>query len=220
MTKAYHPSDREARDDRQFERLVFFSDAVFAIAITLLVLDLRAIPGPHGELQLATAVPGFFSFALSFAVIGRYWLAHHSLFGALRREDAALRATNFVFLFAVVFLPFPTKMLNEYKMSTTSVVFYALSVATVGLLQVLLCFVARRPALMRPGETRGGTARFAVRALVAPVIFIVSVAGAWPEPRVTALLWILIVPASLATNRLAPMLQRRIDARTVARAST
>jgi uncharacterized membrane protein len=205
--------DETARGDRQFERLVFFSDAVFAIAITLLVLDLRVVAGPHGELRLATALPSIVSFALSFAVIGRYWLAHHALFGGLRREDAPLRAANFLFLFAVVFLPFPTKVLNEYPMSTATVVFYAASVATVGLLQVLLCFVARRPVLLRPGETRGATMRFAVRALPAPIIFVASAAAAAAglQPRLAAYLWILILPASLGADRLAPLLQRRID---------
>jgi uncharacterized membrane protein len=206
-------SDHEGREDRQFERLVFFSDAVFAIAITLLVLDIRVTPGPHGALRLDTAVPSIVSFALSFAVIGRYWVAHHALFGGLRREDPTLRAANLVFLFAVVFLPFPTKVLNEYPISTTSVEFYGVSVATVGLLQILLCFIARRARLMRAGETRGGTVRFAVRALAAPSVFIVSiaVAAAGSEPRVAAYLWILIVPVSLAADRLAPILQRRID---------
>jgi uncharacterized membrane protein len=213
-------SDHEAREARQFERLVFFSDAVFAIAITLLVLDLRTTPGPHGELRLATAVQGIVSFGISFVLIGRYWIAHHALFGALRQEDAPLRAVNFVFLFCIVFLPFPTKVIEQYPLSTTSVVFYALSVAAVGLTGVVLCFVARRPALLRPGETRGGTVRFALRALPSPLIFIASTAMAWPAPRLTPFLWILIWPASLGAEWLGRRLQRRIDGRPASNAST
>jgi hypothetical protein len=93
------------------------------------------------------------------------------------------------------------------------VVFYGVSVAAVGLLQVVLCFVARRPALLRPGETRGGTVRFAVRALAAPIVFIISTAAAWAgaEPRIAAYLWVLILPLTRAAEWLAPILQRRID---------
>jgi uncharacterized membrane protein len=215
-----HTAEHDGRLDRQFERLVFFSDAVFAIAITLLVLDLRAPPGPHGELRLSSSVGSIISFAISFFVIGRYWLAHHALFGALRREDGALRAINLVFLFSVVFLPFPTKVLEAFPLTTTSVMFYALSVAAVGLLQVVLCFVARRPHLLRAGETRGGTVHFAFHSLSAPLVFLASTAVAWPTPRLTPFVWILILPASLLADRLGRRIERRLDARRPAGAST
>jgi uncharacterized membrane protein len=82
----------------QLERLVFFSDAIFAIAITLLVLDLKLAPDSHGVIIWDEIGPKLFAFALSFFVIGIYWLNHHQLFGALRTEDGALRWVNLLFL--------------------------------------------------------------------------------------------------------------------------
>jgi uncharacterized membrane protein len=203
--------DREDRGERQFERLVFFSDAVFAIAITVLVLDLKAPLGPHGELRLAGAISGVVSFLISFFVIGRYWIAHHSLFGALHREDGPLRALNLVFLASVVFLPFPTSVLETFTASRTTVDFYALSVGAVGLLQVCLCLVARRSGLMRPGETRGGTMQTVAQSLPAPVVFLVSVAVAQVSPRSAMLLWVAILPAGGVADRIGRRLRRRID---------
>ena len=63
-----------------FDRLLFFSDAVFAIAITLLVLDLRVPDDAHAPFDLTPLIPRFAAFGVSFYVIGRYWMAHHSLF--------------------------------------------------------------------------------------------------------------------------------------------
>jgi uncharacterized membrane protein len=201
----------DERASRQLERLIFFSDAVFAIAITVLVLDLRVIPGPHHELRLATAVPGMISFAISFYVIGRYWLAHHALFGALRREDGRLRTVNLAFLAGVVFLPFPTVLLETYDASVTSVVFYAASVGVVGLLQIWLCLVARRPALMFEGETRGGTIAMVLRSAPAPAVFLVSIGLAVVAPRAALYFWMLLWPLGRAMDIIARRTQARID---------
>ena len=110
----------------QFERLVFFSDAVFAIAITLLVLDLRLPLSSHGEINLGGIGSKVFGFALSFSVIGIYWLSHHRLFGELRAKDRALRVANLFFLASIVFLPFPTSVIAQFPATTVSVVFYRL----------------------------------------------------------------------------------------------
>jgi uncharacterized membrane protein len=212
--------ERERAAERQFERLVFFSDAVFAIAITVLVLDLKAPRGPHGEPQLRASVSDVIGFLISFAVIGRYWLAHHALFGALRREDGPLRTVNLVYLASIAFLPFPTSVLETFTASATTVIFYALSVATVGLLQVALCLVARRPALMRTGQTRGGTALAVAQSVPAPAIFLASTLVALVSPRAAMYLWIAIWPASRLGDWVGEKVRRRIDGLTVHAAST
>ena len=139
------PPPVNERAERQFERLAFFSDAVFAIAITLLVLDLKP-PNPHAPFDLRSMEPSFEGFAISFFVISLYWLAHHQLFGSLLREDRRLRVTNLWFLASVAFLPYPTSVIGSYDTATGPVIFYALSVATVGVLLVVLTWAARRPA--------------------------------------------------------------------------
>jgi len=207
-----HP---KARDDhnahRQFERLVFFSDAVFAIAITLLVLDLRAPAGPLDEQAWREIFPKVLGFGISFFVIGIYWMAHHELFGSLESEDGPLKVANLAFLASIVFLPFPTSLIAGRVNSTASVAFYALSVASVGLLLVMLTLVARRPALMRPGETRGRTLRFVTRSLGAPLVFVISAVVAIWRPNLAALSWLAVWPAVRVAGLLGRAVEKRVD---------
>ncbi len=137
-----------------FERFIFFSDAVFAIAITLLAPDLKPPHGRAGEFDLTTQIPNLIGFGLSFHVVGRYRLAHHALFETVRAYDRRLLVVNLVFLASIAFLPFPTSVVAQEKAETGPVVLYAVSVAAVGLLMMLVAWAARRPALLQSGETR------------------------------------------------------------------
>ncbi len=194
-----------------FERLVFFSDAVFAIAITLLVLDLRLPPPVHGVISLGGLIPKLIGFGISFFVIGIYWLSHHRLFDGLKDQDGPVRVANLVFLAAIVFLPFPTSVVAEMPGSPGPVVAYALSVAAAGLLLVVLVLVARRPGLMRPGETRGGTARWVIRSLAAPLVFIATTLVAGRNATLAMLLWMAVAPTVPIFDQIGRMAQRRID---------
>ncbi len=98
------------------ERLVFFSDALVAIAITLLAFNL---PVPHVTAStdqallhaLATKVPDYLVFFISFVVIGAHWRAHHRLFRDVARLDAYVTALNMVWLLMIVITPFATRLL-------------------------------------------------------------------------------------------------------------
>jgi uncharacterized membrane protein len=98
--------------DKGTARLDAFSDGVFAIAITLLVLELRV---PDGDLLhgLAALWPKYLSFALSFVTILIMWVNHHGLFLALRKSDAHILFTNGFLLLFVTFVPFPTAVLGD-----------------------------------------------------------------------------------------------------------
>ncbi len=197
-----HPTEAESR---KFERLVFFSDAVFAIAITLLVLDLRP-EGDPGDFALSHYGNRLFGFVLSFAVIGVYWLSHHRLFGGLWREDGLLRLANLAFLASIVFLPFPTSIIAQPRINNYAVIFYALSAAAVGGLLLLLTLAARRPALMRPEETRQGTIVYGCVTLAPPLIFVISAFVAYRHPMPGILMWWLVGPAVM----LARWISRRL----------
>ncbi|MEO8897187.1 MAG: TMEM175 family protein [Candidatus Dormibacter sp.] len=100
------------------ERLEAFSDGVFAVAITLLVLDL-GVPSGGGSLitALADRWPNFAAFALSFVTIGIIWVNHHVVFGSLRRVDRPLLFLNIGLLRSVVLLPFSTSLFARYLVS-------------------------------------------------------------------------------------------------------
>lgn len=199
--------------DLGFERLVFFSDAIFAIAITILVLDLKLQVGPHGEILFDKLIPKLTGFVVSFSVTGLYWLAHHRLFKTLKAESQALRVVNLVFLAGVVFLAFPTSVISEYVATPWAVIFYAMSVTSTGLLMAILILVARRPDLMRPGETGGGTWILFLRALSPPVVFSASCLWVDHDPTVAMLLWmtlpIVIRVLSFTGARIGASIDRR-----------
>lgn len=96
-------------------RLEAFSDGVFAIAITLLVLEIR-LPGGHGTLthKLADTWPSYVGYVISFATIGIMWANHHAVFRLIARTTHGLVVGNLLLLLTVSFLPFPTAVLAEH----------------------------------------------------------------------------------------------------------
>jgi uncharacterized membrane protein len=103
-------------DGRQWystTRLEAFSDGVFAIAITLLVLDLALGSGDSAVEQVLHAWPSFLAYAISFLTIGAAWLGHMALTDRLARADGILLRLNLLLLFVVSFLPFPTRLVSE-----------------------------------------------------------------------------------------------------------
>ena len=99
----------------QTGRVEAFSDGVFAVAITLLVLDLR-VPLTNGSLggALAAEWPAFVAFLISFFVIGIVWVNHHTLFVQLASVDRPLLFFNLLLLLSVVVIPFTTSLFAEY----------------------------------------------------------------------------------------------------------
>jgi uncharacterized membrane protein len=139
------------------ERLVFFTDAVVAIALTLLVLPLTEIVpevvAAHGE--PLEAVLGhqqqIASFLLSFVVIGRLWFAHHRLFEHVRAYNTALAVTNMVWLLAIVVMPFATQMVGGFGTSEFICLFYiGTMVVNSACLSVMTLLVKSEPALLEP----------------------------------------------------------------------
>jgi uncharacterized membrane protein len=128
--------------DLSLDRLVFFSDAVFAIAITLLVLEIAI---PHlGNGQPAIAywrallglVPSLFAFVLSFLVIGRFWMGHHERFAALDQFDPRLLWPNMLYLMAIAFMPFATAFLGANLGHFVPALVYNSTMVLLGMLAV------------------------------------------------------------------------------------
>jgi uncharacterized membrane protein len=100
--------------DHPLERMIFFSDAVFAIVITLLVIEIEAphlAPGAtfaHSWREIAHSGASLAAFVLSFLVIGRFWVSHHRLFSHVSRYDDRLLWPNLIFLMAIALMPFAT----------------------------------------------------------------------------------------------------------------
>ena len=134
----------------EYDRVLFFSDAIFAIAITLLVLEIR-VPGHanNAAAEIHAALPNMLSFAISFAVIGLFWIGHHSLSRYIAAFDRGLMTINLLFLGTIAFMPYPTQLLNHAGggASRPATVSYALTVAAVN--RYSHTRLAERPTLFR-----------------------------------------------------------------------
>lgn len=192
--------------DTGLDRVMMFSDGVFAIAITLLVLplaDAEIRSGQVGE-DLLALVPRTLTFLLSFVVIGRYWLVHHRTFGRIVRADRVLLALNLVYLFFVAFLPFPTSVLGEHG-DAAATVFYAGTLIAASLSSGLLGWYAASGHRLTAATVPPGAGRAALAGGLAPALAIVpSIPIAFLDPGWAKLSWLLIVPFSMVADRLFP----------------
>jgi len=140
------------------ERLNGFSDAVFAVAITLLILiiDVPEVAGQFADQELPEALadmwPKFFGYVLSFVIMGTFWMMHHFLFSRLKRADKKLMWLNHFFLMFIVFLPFPTEMMSAYEDSKVATAFYASVMAACSLLTCALWWYSTQVQDLSDGE--------------------------------------------------------------------
>jgi uncharacterized membrane protein len=199
-----------ARGTDEFTRVLAFSDAVYAIAMTLLVVGIAVptVADSDSIHELGDALndltPNFVSFFISFAVIGRYWAAHHHFFSLLVRVDNGLIGINLLYLAFIAFLPFPTALLGEYFENPLSVAIYAVMVAIISGLEVVLFRHAHRQGLLRR-EMPEDVYRWGVLQSTSPVIFfLISVPVAFASTTVAVCVWFLGVPFGIAYNRRKP----------------
>ncbi|MDN5916573.1 MAG: DUF1211 domain-containing protein [Pseudonocardia sp.] len=197
----------EESGDTGLDRLMMFSDGVFAIAITLLVLPLTdaEIPGDRVGEALGELWPRIFTFALSFVVIGRYWIVHHRVFRRIVRSDSRLLVLNLLYLFFIVFLPFPTSVLGEQGDEAVAVVLYAGNLIAVGLASTLLWAYASSGQRLTSDDVTPRVARASLAAGVAPTLALVpSIPLAFLAPDWAMYSWLLIIPFSIIGERLFP----------------
>lgn len=135
ISKPAHDSERPF----ELERIVFFSDAVFAIAITLLAIELK-VPDLGEHQTNETVVLGIlaqwshlFAFALSFWIIAIFWLTHHRYFRHIKNYDAGLTGRNLLILFFVALMPFSTSIMGEYGNIAAGLWLYAFNMFFLGL---------------------------------------------------------------------------------------
>jgi uncharacterized membrane protein len=175
----------------EFNRIVAFSDGVFAIAITLLVLGLTVPQGLDDLTQtLLDSHDDLIAYAISFAVLGKYWLAHHRFFSALERFDDRLMGLNLLYLAFIALVPFTSQVLGDYSSETVSVVLYAINMIFVSGTFYAQLFYAYRKDLVRP-EAQAYERRYAGPAnLLVVGVFLVSIPIAFASPLAATLIWL------------------------------
>ena len=179
-------------------RVLALSDGVFAIAITLLILDI-ALPPKTSDAGLPNALlalwPRYFAYVVSFVVIARFWVIHRLTFQLIARDDAVLVWLNLLLLMFVAFLPFPTAVLGKHNGVPAAAVLYATSVILASLASAAYWWYASgRGNLLRPGARRAQVRALRARGLAIPVFFALTLPVAVFAPYAAEIMWILIFP--------------------------
>ncbi|HEY7669178.1 MAG TPA: TMEM175 family protein [Hyphomicrobium sp.] len=188
------------------ERMVAFSDAVMAVAITLLVLDLKLPEGVSdadlgGALQDSLHSIGVY--ALSFIVIGLFWMGHHEQYSYIRRVDAPLMWLNLLYLLTIGLIPFVTSLLSDHgNVLATSL--YAGVLVSTSLLSMLMWWYASRDPQLMPADVPETVRREGLlTTLLIGAVFAFSIAVAllW-SATAAQLSWLLLIPAGRLPARL------------------
>ncbi len=193
----------ELRKEFQLERLILFSDAVFAIAITLLVIEIR-IPELKGDEKLtdnillhklAALIPKFIGFLISFLLIGQYWMVHHRMFGFVINFNQRLLWLNIFFLLSIALMPFSTGFYSEYAGAPvlTPVIFYTSNIALLGIINFFMWRYLSKPHLKLTENLTPRLAKYSsLRAITVPAVFIICSIVYTRSPFIAAFIPMLI----------------------------
>jgi len=188
------------RQNASLVRVEFFSDAVFAISITLLIVDLR----PR-DTKMFTAAdlhdywPQIFTYFLSFTIVAMQWMDHHTVFHQTERCNKGMVWLNFLFLMCIAFLPFPTAILGHFPGQKISAVFYSGTVVATILTRICLwSYIVYWAHLSKPhipGKFKKRVTRLWTGALGVAIALLVV---AFFQPWLAMYLWVAFGIISLA----------------------
>jgi uncharacterized membrane protein len=188
------------------ERLMAFSDGVFAIAITLLILDIHLPEGVELKTneqlwsQLGDLWPHYIAYLISFWLIGQFWLIHHNMFSHIEYVDSGLLTRNALLLLTVSFMPFPTVIISEYGSLTAAAILYALTLAFSRLASTIVWQHAVHNHLLKEDTPPALIRIYNVRGVVTPLLFVLS-----------ALVAFIYLPAAYLIWGLTPRIAQTVD---------
>ena len=189
------PKHNESRLDFQIDRLSFFSDGVFAIAITLLIIEIKVPVIEHASNEalldsLSEMSLKFIGFLISFAIVGHYWSVHHRIFGYVKKYNSPLLWVNLGFLCSVVLLPFSSGLLGEYSSDLhlyVPYIVYVINICLTGLMNCWLWLYISNPRRQFLTHTISD-ARIRLglyRSLIIPLVFIISLIVFYINPFIS-----------------------------------
>ncbi len=193
-----HPFRRFTQGNLRLNRIEAFSDGIFAVAVTLLVLDLK-VPVLHDRSDahelgqaLLEQLPRFVSWLISFVIVCKFWLNHHYVLGLASHADYGFVWLNAIFLLSQSFIPFPTAMVGEYPGNRLAVSFFGCVFAVSTLLFIVLhAYVLRW--LLKP-ELKMQEPHAISKGLVGPTCYLIGAVAAW-----------IYIPAAFVVYALTPI---------------
>jgi uncharacterized membrane protein len=191
--------------DTGYERLIMFTDGIFAIAITLLALEIR-VPDLENTADLGQAIinllPSIFVFALCFAIVAIFWLAHNTMFRHIERSDSRFMGLCLVYLMLIAFLPVPAGTLGRYGSQSPAVMFFAVTMLLVAVVELVIWkYASFNKQLMNPHVSDAQIKSTTWRTTYVIIVFGVSILIALVSPLVAMLSWMLLLFTRSLINR-------------------
>jgi uncharacterized membrane protein len=186
------------------ERMTAFSDGVFAIAITLLVLELH-VPTSVPPAGLIALVPEFLprlaGHVITFAILGIYWVGHHNMFLHIKRHDRTLLWLNNLFLLFVAAMPFPTGLIVQHPYDRLAVIVYAGTLVCAGLSLELIWLYATHRRQMVSHDIDPELVTFVHRrVLLAPMIYLLAIGVSFASIMAAKVLFVVVAVAYILPN--------------------
>jgi uncharacterized membrane protein len=204
----------EYQSIRGLERITSFSDAVMAIAITLLIIEM-IIPSVNPDFlisELSNLIPEFVSHVVSFFIIGSYWIAHHRMFTYITQYDNTLLWINMLFLFFVSFLPFPTALLGEYTSVQLIVIIYSSNITLLsGSLFFLWIYASRNSRLIKKDTDLRVIKKIKRFSMIGPIGFLISIPFAFISVLTAFIVWWITPIAGVIYRQISQKSEKKIN---------
>lgn len=190
------------------ERLLTLSDGVVAIAITLIVLQLKVpdIEHANSASELASALSRLggelISYVVAFYVVAQFWLAHHRVFRMVRGHTEGLAWVNFVFLFTITTMPFTSNLVGTYGNNPVAIDIFGANLLAASLSTSLVIVYGRMKHVLRPEVRHIELVRGLQRSAALVVIVVCSMAAAWFSPAIARYFWIGLIGIGIFFRRM------------------
>jgi uncharacterized membrane protein len=214
----------KAETGQGMERVVFFSDAVIAIALTLLALELQ-VPVAHDGISIGQDFAEkmghqYEAFLISFGVISAFWMNHHRLFRNIVALGPLMVRLNLVGLFAIVLTPFATKLITELSGTEAKgwgVAFYAAVICLWWLVYFGMVWDTNRSHLWSADVQPSTPRTMVIMNAAAFLPFLLSIPVAFINHELATYMWLLVIPSVIITGRIRRRMVRRAESPSVTR---
>jgi uncharacterized membrane protein len=180
-------------------RLETLVDGIFAIAMTLLVLNFRlpVMTDQQAQVDLAGALskltPHLFAFFLSFLLLAVFWMVHHRQFHFIDKVDGPFIWLNILMLGFIVLIPFTTSLVGEYERNLLSVILFEINLLAIGLSIWLYWWYASRNHRLIAADVTDEQIRYGLlRSMILPIVSLVAIGLAFITPRYSTMVYISI----------------------------
>jgi uncharacterized membrane protein len=198
------------------QRLEAFSDGVFAIVITLLILDIRipVVPSMALGAALVHILPQILTYILSFFIVGLYWHLHHQVSAQVKLIDGAFIWLNLVWLLFVSMLPFPTALLGRYPLQPIPLTIYGINLILVNVTGfVILAYFQRRPELRFLPMSSAELRAIAPIYVIVNTLYAAAIGAAWFLPWLSYGIYIFVLMwvTARSIRRASPAMQDNVS---------